>query len=390
MKAETPTLIRDYIDKCVRCGSCKALCPTYDLRAIEPMSARGRVVLVGALIDGSIKPTPLMISRLTSCLLCGICEGSCPVGVGITDVVYHGLGLVAGHDRQRAWLRRAMSFALRRPLLCFKAARLMGPSMIERVSRLLRVPLPKGGLPEEPMSVGLEIFKPGSPIGRVAVFTGCAVNYISPGTGRSLLRALFRLGYEVVLPAGEVCCGAPMRALGLTEEAEKMAQKNIEVFGKLKVEAVLSLCPTCTLAIGKQYRDITGEVIESAMDATEFLAPRIGKAGGITVAGGLEGKGIVYHPPCHLRYGLGVKDAPVEMLRALGLEVEVPKSSVCCGFNQNMADRELGEDLLRDRSDQYGGFDVVMSACPGCVEQLSRELPDVRHVVDVIDSDLTD
>jgi glycolate oxidase iron-sulfur subunit len=388
--AEIPAHISDYIEKCVRCGSCKALCPTYDLRAIEPLSARGRVVLVGALMDGRIKPTPLMISRLTSCLLCGICEGSCPVGVGITDVVYHGLGLVTRHDRERVWLRRAMSFALRRSLLCFNAASLMGPVLVEKVSRLLRIPLPRGGLPEEPLSVGLEIFKPEAPVGRVAVFTGCAVNYIMPGTGRSLLRALFRLGFEVVLPAGEVCCGAPMRALGLTDEAKKMAEKNIAAFGRLKVEAVLSLCPTCTLAIGKQYSDIAGGVIENAMDATEFLARRVGDVGGFIPANGLEGKSLVYHAPCHLKYGLGVKDAPLEMMRALGLEMDVPKAPVCCGFNQNMADRGLGSDLLSERRDQYGGYDVVMSACPGCVEQLSGGLPDVRHVVDALDCDLKD
>lgn len=389
MRAETPARIRDYIDKCVRCGSCKALCPTYDLRAIEPLSARGRVVLVGALMDGTVEPTPLMISRLTSCLLCGICEGSCPVSVGITDVVYHGLSLVASDDRERVWLRRAMSFALRRPLLCFNSARLMGGAL-DKITKLLDVPLPKGGLPEEPLSVGLEIFKPEKPVGRVALFTGCAVNYMRPDLGRTLLRVLFRLGYEVVLPSGEVCCGAPMRALGLEDEAEKMARRNIEVFGRLKVEAVLSLCPTCTLAIGKQYGDMAGEVIESAMDATEFLVPRVGAAGDFSLAGEFAGKSIAYHAPCHLRYGLGVKAPPIELMRALGLDVVEPSPHSCCGFNQNMADRSLASDLLSEREVQYSGYDLVTSACPGCVEQLSRCLPDVRHVVEAIDTGMKD
>jgi len=388
--AENTALIREYVERCVRCGSCKALCPTYDIRAIEPMSARGRVVMVGALMDGTIKPTPRMISRLTSCLLCGICEGSCPVGVGITDVVYHGLGLVSSDDRERRWLRRAMSFALRHPLMCFNAGRLMGGAL-DKVARFLDVPIPRGGLPREPLSVGLEIFKPEKPVGRVAVFTGCAVNYMRPGLGRSLLRTLFRLGYEVVLPSGEVCCGAPMRALGLMTQAGKMARRNLEVFGRLKVEAVLSLCPTCTLAIGKQYGEMAGDVIETAMDATEFLAPRLADSGDFIPVEGFRDKSIVYHAPCHLKYGLGVKGSPIELIHSLGLEAVEPAHHSCCGFNQNMADRSLASDLLDRRVAEYSGFDLVMSACPGCVEQLSGGLRDVRHVIEAIDvSDISD
>jgi len=381
--AETPARILDYIEKCVRCGSCKALCPTYGLRAIEPLSARGRVVLVGALIEGKIKPARLMISRLTSCLLCGMCEGSCPVGVGITDVVYHGLALVAAHDRERAMLRRLMTFALKRPLLCYNAARLMRPAL-DAVTRRLRIPSPSKGLPNEPFSVGLEIFKPEKPVGRVAVFAGCAVNYMRPDLGRLLVRALFKLGYEVVLPSKEACCGAPLRAFGQEGEARRMAEKNLEAFGMLNAEAVLSLCPTCTLALRKQYRDLCGQGLENAMDATEFLSTRV-VGSGMKAAREFKGKSIVYHAPCHLQYGLGVKDAPIDFLRGVGLEVNKPPVHSCCGFNQNMADREMAGGLLQERCLAYEGFDVTMSSCPGCVEQLSRGLPAVRHVIEALD-----
>ena len=55
--SEIPPRIMDYINKCVRCGSCKALCPTYAINPIEPMSARGRVVLTGAILTGEAPPT---------------------------------------------------------------------------------------------------------------------------------------------------------------------------------------------------------------------------------------------------------------------------------------------------------------------------------------------
>ena len=160
-------------------------------------------------------------------------------------------------------------------------------------------------LPPPPMSVGLEIFKPDKPIGRVALFTGCAINYTRPTLGRVLIRTLFALGYEVILPAGEVCCGAPLRSLGMHEEAKQKALRNLEVFGKLKTEAILSLCPTCTLTIKKEYPNMTGQSLESAMDATEFLAPRL-EGSAITAPEELRNLKIGYHAKAVNNHGFKI------------------------------------------------------------------------------------
>ena len=64
-----------------------------------------------------------------------------------------------------------------------------------------------------------------------------------------MINILLKSGYEVIVPGGEVCCGMPLRALGLEEEARELAKRNMRIFGKLKAEAVLSLCPTCVSVI---------------------------------------------------------------------------------------------------------------------------------------------
>src|SRR3990172_6362531 len=94
-----------------------------------------------------------------------------------------------------------------------------------------------------------QVFKVQKKRGRVAIFTGCSINFIFPNLGESLINVLQKFGYEVVLPKGETCCGNPLRSLGLEEEAVEQAKKNYRVFSRLKVEAVLSLCPTCTLTL---------------------------------------------------------------------------------------------------------------------------------------------
>jgi Fe-S oxidoreductase len=55
------------LSKCVRCGSCKAICPTYDQVSSEAMGTRGRLSLLLALSSGQIKPSPVLNDRIFSC-----------------------------------------------------------------------------------------------------------------------------------------------------------------------------------------------------------------------------------------------------------------------------------------------------------------------------------
>ncbi|MCG6551159.1 MAG: 4Fe-4S dicluster domain-containing protein, partial [Candidatus Magnetominusculus sp. LBB02] len=57
------------IDLCVKCGGCKTHCPTYAARKEEAQTARGRVRLLHALIEGKAKPTKRFNERLRSCVL---------------------------------------------------------------------------------------------------------------------------------------------------------------------------------------------------------------------------------------------------------------------------------------------------------------------------------
>jgi Fe-S oxidoreductase len=53
------------LSKCVRCGSCKAVCPTYLSDSLEAMGARGRLTLLRGLVSGELKPSPLLNEELT-------------------------------------------------------------------------------------------------------------------------------------------------------------------------------------------------------------------------------------------------------------------------------------------------------------------------------------
>ncbi|MEW6215437.1 MAG: (Fe-S)-binding protein, partial [Nitrospirota bacterium] len=364
------------LSKCVRCGSCKAFCPTYDEDSTEAMGARGRLALLWGLSTGQIKPSTILNDRIFSCILCGACSGLCPPGVDITEAIYHGRSLLRRSDAKRRYLRFLIKFSTKRPQLSFRLLRMaqyiLFPYLLKRGSLPFQTELP-----ENPLKDGHRVYTVPKKKGRVAIFTGCIVNFLYPHLGESLINVLRGLGYEVILPGGEVCCGIPLRTIGLEEEAMNLARKNIRIFNQLNVEAVLSLCPTCTLAIKVEYPKLIGEGIDKAMDISSFFInnPPIPPL----LRGGLSSpnfKSVTYHDPCHLSYGLGIKREPREIIKNLGIELIEAEEEGCCGFGGifSILYKDISRSLLQKRVAAYikTGTNTIVASCPGCIMQLSQ------------------
>ena len=376
--------------KCVRCGSCKAFCPTYDEDLTETMGARGRLALLWGLSTGQLKPSAVLNDRIFSCILCGACSGSCPLEIDIKELIYLGRSLLKGSDVKRRYLRLLTKFSSKRPELSFNllkiAQHVLFPYLLKKGILPFHIELPEHHLRDR-----VQIFTVSKKRGRVAVFTGCTVNFLYPHLGESLINVLQKLHYEVILPVGEVCCGAPLRTLGLEKEAIELAKKNFRIFSKLNVDAILSLCPTCTLTLKEEYPKLIGEGIERAMDISRFLINKIDSP-----LPSLSSQSVTatYHDPCHLSYGLGIKKEPREIIKNIGINLIEAEEERCCGFGGifSLSYKELSQGLLEKCIGNYTktGAEIIITACPGCMIQLTKEIKNkpVLHLIEVIEEAL--
>jgi len=385
------TAYQNELSKCVRCGACKTLCPTFLTTLNETMGARGRVAMLGGLEENRLSPTKTLAEKIYSCMLCEACRDLCPAGINIPEIVYQGRARLKDSFRKGFLLRTALKHSITRMDTAF--------TVLRWAQKILYAPLFYKGtlshMPEivsEPFKNSFQVYKQKKKAGRIAIFAGCSVNYFYPELGRALSRVLFKKGYEVVVFKGESCCGAPLRSAGLKDEAISLARRNVEHFSKVRAEAIISLCPTCATVIRDQYPHLAGNTISNFMDIHEFLIK-------YNIAAGLEINPAVvtYHDPCHLHFALGITDEPRQILKGIkGVEfVEMRHAHECCGFAGlfslyfNDISRDIGkrkiENIINTKAD------TVVTSCPGCIMQLEnlRRMTNaeinIRHIVEVID-----
>src|SRR5262245_66556276 len=81
-----PTGLRAFTDTCVHCGFCLPACPTYHLWGEAMDSPRGRIHLLGQLLDGAPVTGPV-VGHFDACLGCLACVPACPSGVAYDQII---------------------------------------------------------------------------------------------------------------------------------------------------------------------------------------------------------------------------------------------------------------------------------------------------------------
>ena len=78
---------KEILDKCTKCGFCMSHCPVYREELTESSVARGKIMLVKALLDNELSLTDEMENQLNKCTLCMTCTQNCPAATEVPSII---------------------------------------------------------------------------------------------------------------------------------------------------------------------------------------------------------------------------------------------------------------------------------------------------------------
>jgi len=408
----------DLLSRCVHCGLCLNYCPTYRTLGMEMDSPRGRIYQMMRVHEGQAEINETYTTHIDRCLGCLACETACPSGVQYGKIVeraraqiennyerpfvarmvrkffygkvLHNLGMLQFLAKLvRFYQRSGMQTVIRKSGLL----KLMGMADLDRLSPQIDS---KFFFPE----IGKTFPAVGERRGRVAFLAGCINNVAFSHLNTATVNVLTRNGIEVVIPAGQGCCGALDAHAGFRDDARIMARKNIDIFLAADYDAIVTNAAGCGSNL-KEYNDLlehdlaykakADQFVAKVRDISEYLA----QVGLRTPLKKITGK-VIYQDACHLAHAQKIKNPPRELLRAIGCElVEIPHAEQCCGSAgvYNVTQTEISMKILEGKMDDIGSVTAGMIATGnvGCMIQLRAGVKmrgmemQVKHVVELLD-----
>jgi glycolate oxidase iron-sulfur subunit len=402
---------------CVHCGFCTATCPTYLELGDELDSPRGRIYLIKTMFETAAPASEEVATHVDRCLSCLSCMTTCPSGVDYMHLV----DKARAHIERTYWrpwhqrLPRAILAALLPYPWRFKAvmplARLARP-LAPLVAKLPKVGAtfaamlalaPKKAPPKAVFNGPALLVPRGEKRGRVAVLSGCAQKALAPNINDAAIRVLALLGYEVVLPRGEGCCGALVHHMGEETTAKAQARQLINAIWDehedSPLDAVIITASGCGTSIkdyghflkdDQAYAARAAQVSALAKDITEFLVTQDLKPAIPT------GQVVAYHSACSMQHGQKLTDIPKTVLKKLGFVVkDVPEGHICCGSagTYNMLQSEISARLRTRKTKNIARLkpEIVATGNLGCISQISlgfeerEETTPVVHTVELVE-----
>jgi glycolate oxidase iron-sulfur subunit len=395
---------------CVHCGLCLPTCPTYRETGRETSSPRGRIYLMRGVAEGKIPLAGTVAEEMYLCLGCRACETACPSGVQFgtlledmrAEVERRGLRRgpakwleslalrgVLPHARRLRTLVSLLGFAQRLGLDRL-ALRLAPARLRERAALAPRVPslADRQPLPSLVPAVGERR-------GRVGFFVGCIMPELFGDVNHATVRVLARNGFDVIVAAGQGCCGALHAHAGDADTAHVLARRNVAAFEAAGVDVVVVNSAGCGAALREvgHWLPETGELLAKKIrDVSEFL-----DAAGLRPPPGRVEVRVCYDDPCHLVHGQRVQDAPRRLLAQIPGVVLVPHDdpTACCGAAgiYNLTHPEMSQAVLERKMAALAAADpdVIATGNPGCMMQIRAGVSkhglraQVLHPVELLD-----
>lgn len=382
------------VGECMRCGICVSSCPTFRLFQIDEETPRRRIRTISKILIENQTISIDERQHLDNCLQCRACETVCPSRMDYGQLF----------DQARARLTAKPSWLAR---LAFRLIENKGwrtklmPLLAVYLKSGLQKPLRSSGLLKKlhlsdaealltkPSLQTLVAVYPASVTkrGRVALFTGCIAEQFDQKTLLAAIKILNTIGYEVLVPRQQGCCGAIHQHNG--QSAASLIENNISVFNALDVVAVIHTATGCG-AMLSEYQD-DGVFRQCLYDIHEFLL----KHWPDDLQLRRSKLKVAVHEPCSQRNVLKNQQAVYALLQKIpGISiVALADNHICCGAG--------GSYLLThpENAEQLRGFkreaivaasaDVVVSGNFGCGVYLNADGGGVAHPLHLFAKQIT-
>ena len=335
--------------RCVGVGKCRrteggTMCPSFMVTREEKHTTRGRMHLLFEMLQGEVLHdgwrSREVKEALDLCLACKGCKSDCPVNV---DMATYKAEFLSHYYKGRLRPRSAYAMGL-----IFRwarlAARVPGLANVVTHAPLLGrlVKWAAGVAPQRRMPVFAsrtfrQWFGQRAPRNtdrpQVLLWPDTFNNYFHPEVAIAAVEVLEAAGFQVILPARTLCCGRPLYDYGMLTTAKRLLRQILNALEPQITAGVplVGLEPSCVAVFRDELLNLfphdenARRLSKQTFLLSEFLTQKVP----------------AYQPPtlhrralvqghCHHKALAGMK-TELDLLRRLGLKIEMPEAG-CCGM----------------------------------------------------------
>ncbi|MCK4952259.1 (Fe-S)-binding protein [Candidatus Bathyarchaeota archaeon] len=356
--------------KCVYCGKCCSVCPTFNQIGWESSSPRGKMKLIHGWAEGKIPLTDHLINQLYLCAGCEHCTVECPSGIPIVEIIKDA--------------RKELVKTKRGPI---EPLRIVN-SNIQNECNFLGKPK------EERMdwTIFEDVIIEQVDKTEFLYLIGCQPSYWCSEIAASTVKVLKESKFEFGILGGEEwCCGLPALWSGDIGVFKEVAEHNIKAIKKNEAKYVFTTCPGCYLTTARDYPRILGKELGFQVFHITKIFYDLLKEGKLKFTKELKVK-VTYHDPCHIGRTFRKFEQPREILKAIpGITLVEMKNnrldSNCCGGLLASVSEELcvslGKKRIKEALDV--GAELIVTMCPQCYVNLRRSAIEAEVDIRVID-----